>query len=137
MGLHDRLKSPNGSTAAATAEALGAAPGETRSPAAIDPYSELKTRIHHACIATLGAELFKRENTEDIAERVTRSVRSPVASRLNSSAPSVAMQAWWIRVFSSAYGSCAAESCATSPEGWPASSAVANAPLPFVVLSLS
>ena len=74
MGLHDRLKSPNGSTAAATAEALGAAPGETRSPAAIDPYSELKTRIHHACIATLGAELFKRENTEDISERVTRAV---------------------------------------------------------------
>jgi pilus assembly protein CpaF len=74
MGLHDRLKSPNGSHTAATAESLGAAPSETRSPAAIDPYSELKTRIHHACIATLGAELFKRENTEDISERVTRAV---------------------------------------------------------------
>jgi pilus assembly protein CpaF len=74
MGLHDRLKSPNGSSSAATAETLGAASSETRSPAAIDPYAELKTRIHHACIATLGAELFKRENTEDIAERVTRAV---------------------------------------------------------------
>jgi pilus assembly protein CpaF len=74
MGLHDRLKSPNGSSSLATAEALSTAPSETRSPATIDPYSELKTRIHHACIATLGAELFKRENTEDIAERVTRAV---------------------------------------------------------------
>ena len=74
MGLHDRLKSPNGSHTAATAEALGYAPSETRSQAAIDPYSELKTRIHHACIAQLGAELFKRENTEDISERVTRAV---------------------------------------------------------------
>jgi pilus assembly protein CpaF len=74
MGLHDRLKSPNGSPSLATAEALSAAPSERRSPATIDPYAELKTRIHHACIATLGAELFKRENTEDIAERVTRAV---------------------------------------------------------------
>ena len=38
------------------------------------PYAELKTRIHHACIATLGAELFKREATGDIGERVTRAV---------------------------------------------------------------
>src|SRR5207342_2377292 len=39
-----------------------------------DPYAELKTRIHHACIATLGAELFKREGTGDLNERVTRAV---------------------------------------------------------------
>src|SRR5207237_1055987 len=36
--------------------------------------AELKTRIHHACIATLGAELFKRESTGDLNERVTRAV---------------------------------------------------------------
>ena len=61
MGLHDRLKTSNGSTSA-TAELLtGAQPHETSTQrSAQDPYAELKTRIHHACIATLGAELFKR-----------------------------------------------------------------------------
>src|SRR3954466_10866003 len=72
-----------------------------------------------------------------VTARVTRSVRSPVASRLKSSAPSVAMHAWWIRVFSSAYGSCADGSFATSPDGWPASSASARWPFPFEVLSRS
>ena len=59
MGLHDRLKS-NGSAAAATVETIGAPAGEPAAgeKTAHDPYSELKTRIHHACIATLGAELF-------------------------------------------------------------------------------
>src|SRR3954464_14442072 len=76
MGLHDRLKTPNGS-GSVTAEQLltGSQPRETAShPAAHDPYAELKTRIHHACIATLGAELFKREATGDLNERVTRAV---------------------------------------------------------------
>src|SRR5215216_2737394 len=77
MGLHDRLKTSNGSGGAATAEALlsGAPAGEaTTSTKGHDPYAELKTRIHHACIATLGAELFKREATGDLNERVTRAV---------------------------------------------------------------
>jgi pilus assembly protein CpaF len=77
MGLHDRLKTSNGGSGAATAEALlsGTATRETTSaPGAQDPYAELKTRIHHACIATLGAELFKREATGDLNERVTRAV---------------------------------------------------------------
>src|SRR5947199_1810654 len=75
MGLHDRLKTPNGSSSA-TAELLtGQSHNETSSPSpAQHPYAELKTRIHHACIATLGAELFKREATGDIGERVTRAV---------------------------------------------------------------
>jgi pilus assembly protein CpaF len=73
MGLHDRLKSTNGSSATATAEGLGAPAHEAAAPT-VDPYAELKTRIHHACIATLGAELFKRESTEDLSERVTRAV---------------------------------------------------------------
>jgi len=75
MGLHDRLKSTNGSSALVTAELGGgvsadAAPEHPR----VDPYAELKTRIHHACIATLGAELFKNQTPDDISERVTRAV---------------------------------------------------------------
>src|SRR5438094_10097090 len=75
MGLHDRLKTSNGSSSA-TAELLtGAQQHESSAQtSAHDPYAELKTRIHHACIATLGAELFKREATGDLNERVTRAV---------------------------------------------------------------
>src|SRR3982750_2977463 len=74
MGLHDRLKSTNGAAAAATAGAMGAQVGESPVATAVDPYAELKTRIHHACISTLGPELFKNQTTEDLAERVTRAV---------------------------------------------------------------
>src|SRR6266498_2327114 len=76
MGLHDRLKTTtNGNGAFATAELAGHPSGEVaQDSAGHDPYSELKTRIHHACIATLGAELFKREATGDLNERVTRAV---------------------------------------------------------------
>jgi pilus assembly protein CpaF len=74
MGLHDRLKT-NGNGAVAFAELPGHPSGEiAKDSAAHDPYAELKTRIHHACIATLGAELFKREATGDLTERVTRAV---------------------------------------------------------------
>src|SRR5436305_2260114 len=55
MGLHDRIAkngdSPNGDGAAA-AELL------------LDPYAELKARVHDACIAKLGPELFKQDETE-------------------------------------------------------------------------
>src|SRR3989449_9743535 len=75
MGLHDRLKTPNGSSSATTELLTGQSHHEIpTSPAKQDPYAELKTRIHHACIATLGAELFKREATGDLNERVTRGV---------------------------------------------------------------
>src|SRR6266542_6067840 len=77
MGLHDRLKVSNGGSAHTTEALLSggsALEAVHASPAKQDPYAELKTRIHHACIATLGAELFKREGTGDLNERVTRAV---------------------------------------------------------------
>src|ERR1700716_1119409 len=80
MGLHDRLKTSNGSSSA-TAELLtGQGHHEPSSPSPVqDPYAELKTRIHHACIATLGAELYKQEVTEDLSERVLRAVTEQLA----------------------------------------------------------
>ena len=35
-----------------------------------DPYAELKARIHHACIAKLGPELFNEAIAEDLDDRV-------------------------------------------------------------------
>src|SRR6187455_2546220 len=85
MGLHDRLKggSGNGSgsslaeTTAARTEPLAAAAPQERGAA--DPYAELKTRVHHACIAKLGPELFTAETTGDLSERVLRAVTEQLA----------------------------------------------------------
>jgi pilus assembly protein CpaF len=81
MGLHDRIIATNGATngggsSAALVDAhptLGQPIAPTIKPT-VDPYAELKTRVHHACIERLGAELFKRESTEDLSERVLRAV---------------------------------------------------------------
>jgi pilus assembly protein CpaF len=87
MGLHDRLKGQHAGNGAGPAvadrtDALAAQPAagdpaERRT--SHDPYAELKTRIHHACIAKLGPELFKRETTEDLSERVLRVVTEQLA----------------------------------------------------------
>src|SRR6185436_14311793 len=64
MGLHDRLKGGNGNgTGASLADTTSArteplAAGATPERVGADPYAELKTRVHHACIAKLGPELF-------------------------------------------------------------------------------
>src|SRR3954470_23286986 len=55
MGLHDRL-------ARNTEASNGAA--EAGSEVVVDPYAELKARVHNACIAKLGPELFKQDETE-------------------------------------------------------------------------
>ena len=44
-------------------------------PVRIDPHAELKTRIHRACIAKLGPQLFASDTTEDLGERVETTVR--------------------------------------------------------------
>ena len=79
MGLHDRIKStPNGNGHAAAPEGGVALAGQPAPrvvhAGTVDPYAELKSRIHHACIAKLGPELFSQETTEDLAERVVRAV---------------------------------------------------------------
>jgi len=81
MGLHDRIKGQESNGVALVpgdALARPAAHEDTRERM-VDPYAELKTRIHHACIAKLGPELFKRETTEDLTERVLRTVTEQLA----------------------------------------------------------
>jgi pilus assembly protein CpaF len=71
MGLHDRLSRAD----QAAPDLRLAHSSEDFTPiAAHDPYAELKTRVHHAVIATLGAELFKQEANQDLSERVLRAV---------------------------------------------------------------
>jgi pilus assembly protein CpaF len=84
MGLHDRLKGGSGNgdglrleeTLAQRAEASVSQQAERT---AVDPYAELKTRVHHACIAKLGPELFAAETTGDLSERVLRAVTEQLA----------------------------------------------------------
>jgi pilus assembly protein CpaF len=87
MGLHDRIKGTNGNGAGttlaeATATPLAAQPprpAQAKGNGAVDPYAELKTRVHHGCIAKLGPQLFQAETTEDLSERVMRAVTEQLA----------------------------------------------------------
>jgi pilus assembly protein CpaF len=72
MGLHDRLARQT-QPDPESAPSLAAAP-PLEVAGAGDPYGELKSRIHHACIATLGPELFKQETNDDLSEKVLRTV---------------------------------------------------------------
>jgi pilus assembly protein CpaF len=75
MGLHDRLKTTqNGNGAGLETLTLPGQPAAVPDLPAADPYAELKTRIHHEVIAKLGAELFKKETTEDLSDRVYHAV---------------------------------------------------------------
>ncbi len=55
MGLHDRLARNGDAQSAADAAAA---------ELTHDPYADLKARVHHACIAKLGPELFKQDESE-------------------------------------------------------------------------
>ena len=75
MGLQDRIANQRGS-------ATDLDPGLGRDAAAprrADPYAELKTQIHNACIGLLGVELLRREGEEDLSERVLRTVTEQLA----------------------------------------------------------
>jgi pilus assembly protein CpaF len=84
MGLHDRLKGgPNegtdglGEVVPVRSDAVAAQERPERTT--VDPYAELKTRVHHACIAKLGPELYTAETTADLTERVLRAVTEQLA----------------------------------------------------------
>ncbi len=93
MNLEERLRgsdSPNlQERLKAETEANGngapigeAPPAPARSMAgrgAVDPYAELKTRVHHACIAKLGPQLFSRRQTSDLRDRVLQAVTEQLA----------------------------------------------------------
>src|SRR5581483_10108194 len=64
MGLHDRLARSNDSQHAAEGGA---------SEVTLDPYAELKARVHNACIAKLGPELFK-QGEADLGDTVFKAV---------------------------------------------------------------
>jgi pilus assembly protein CpaF len=63
MGLHDRLN----------ADALHLISAATTAEIAVDPYADLKARIHHACIAKLGPELF-RQDPDELGDHVFKAV---------------------------------------------------------------
>jgi pilus assembly protein CpaF len=63
MGLHDRI--------AKTADTV--AVENSAAEVSLDPYAELKARIHHACIAKLGPELFKQPE-EELGDHVFKAV---------------------------------------------------------------
>jgi pilus assembly protein CpaF len=84
MGLHDRLNR-NGTTNGHGPELDLLVGGQAEAPERRpDPYAELKGRIHHACIAKLGPQLYaageKQEGSaEDLAEKVLRVVTEQLA----------------------------------------------------------
>ena len=71
MGLHDRLNRTDRRRPPTCTSRRSRTPSRS---ARHDPYAELKTRVHHEVIATLGAELFKQDANEDMSERVLRAV---------------------------------------------------------------
>ncbi|TMK77678.1 MAG: CpaF family protein [Actinobacteria bacterium] len=79
MGLHDRIKGGNNDSPPPEEQPVSLAAGpaigeQPKSEPHADPYAELKTRIHHACIAKLGPQLFTTETSENLSERVLREV---------------------------------------------------------------
>jgi len=78
MGLHDRL-SRQGDGAATLAVIGNGAAHASPTSFADDPYAELKSRIHHQCIAKLGPELFKQDGSSDLTDQVYRAVTEELA----------------------------------------------------------
>ncbi len=85
MGLHDRINGPVLVTQDAATDTPSLSSREAQNgdgggrARRQDPYAELKTRVHHACIAQLGPELFAAESPQDLEERVMRTVMEQLA----------------------------------------------------------
>ena len=94
MGLHDRLSRTD--QGGAPELRLAHNSEDSRPTPAHDPYAELKTRVHHAVIATLGAELFKQEANQDLSERVTQLAGSSPQFSLGKSYPGFAPIGPWL-----------------------------------------
>jgi pilus assembly protein CpaF len=78
MGLHDRL-SRQGDGAPSLAVVSDGVAHHVPSASTVDPYADLKSRIHHQCIAKLGPELFKQDGSEDLTDQVYRAVTQELA----------------------------------------------------------
>ena len=78
MGLHDRLQRQGDGGATVVALAASGPRPEVPKLVTIDPYAELKAKVHHACIAKLGPELYKQDD-DDLAERVYKAVTEELA----------------------------------------------------------
>src|SRR3978361_772597 len=75
MGLQDRLTRQGDGGDNVVALATNGS-GHRAAPVAtvlVDPYADLKARIHHQCIAKLGPELYKQDSA-DLAARVDKAV---------------------------------------------------------------
>ena len=86
MGLHDRINGGNGNGSNGdngpeplTALAAAAPKRAENGGPPVDPYAELKTRVHHACIAKLGPQLFSTDSAADLSDQVLRTVTEQVA----------------------------------------------------------
>jgi pilus assembly protein CpaF len=82
MGLHERLKGPSGEDPTQPEAPVALAQplrSREKKSAVADPYAELKTRVHHSCIARLGPELFAAETSADVHEKVLRAVMEQLA----------------------------------------------------------
>ena len=76
MGLQDRLTRQGDGGDNVVALAANGSGHRAAAPVAsvlIDPYADLKARIHHQCIAKLGPELYKQDS-DDLADRVYKAV---------------------------------------------------------------
>ena len=77
MGLHDRL-SKQGDGGTVVSLSAGSSRYVPHAPPVVDPYADLKARIHHQCIAKLGPELYKQDG-DDLSDQVYRAVNEELA----------------------------------------------------------
>jgi pilus assembly protein CpaF len=79
MGLHDRLSRQGDTAPSLAVVGNGGAVHQAPVVFADDPYADLKSRIHHQCIAKLGPELFNQDGSEDLTDQVYRAVTQELA----------------------------------------------------------